>query len=154
MFPCQPPSYSPWSHSYLNHQRWTFPGIFQIQGRKVPSSSSSIWALASLEYMALRRVFLSRVVWSASMSYRKQAAVIQSPHSPKRHLSCHWVSHMYKGLVLFQANRHTACYRDRQFLLQRQLCGQYFHNQRYKKQLCRECFRHQRRKGILEIEAG
>lgn len=51
-------------------------GMFQIYFLKsLPSSSSSSWALASLEYMALRSVFLSKVVWSASISCSKHCAI-------------------------------------------------------------------------------
>lgn len=77
--PCKMTYYVSLRHSYIYWQgkilMLCYP-IWMIQEKSLPSSSSSIWALASLEYMALRRVFLSKVVWSASISYSEHHAII------------------------------------------------------------------------------
>lgn len=79
--------------------------MFQIQKKDLPSSSSSIWALASLEYMALRRVFLSKVVWSASISYSKHCTIIQEAHSHRKILTYQSVTHRYQSFVTFVSLR-------------------------------------------------
>lgn len=85
-------------------------GMFQIYFLKsLPSSSSSSWALASLEYMALRSVFLSKVVWSASISCSKHCAINGGAPSHRQvQLTNQWPTRTkYQSLVIFTLHRWT-----------------------------------------------